>query len=522
MEIEISNFKVPVDQHVDLKKLCCQHYHLSENEIDDFKILRSSIDARKKSRIVYDYRFYLKINKDKNYLLHDENIKLYEKPAPMLYPHWPHPYPPVVVGFGPAGMFAALYLARCHANPIVIERGSCIENRKKEVEDFLHKKILNENSNIQFGEGGAGAFSDGKLTTNVHNSLIQFVLDEFYQHGATEDVTYMSNPHVGTDYLEKVVKNIREEIIAHGGKIFFNTLFTDFEQDKDAIKVYCSNNLKINTQHLLLGIGHSARDTMRHLFQKGIPMEAKPFSIGVRIEHLQKQINEMQYGKFAKYLPPATYKTSVHLKKRSVYSFCVCPGGEVMASTSEKNSIVTNGMSRKKRDAQNANGALLVNVTPDDFYKNSPLDGLDYQEKYEKMAFEIAKDYRAPANLMQEFLQGKIAQKTRSVTPSYPHGVIYCDFHRCLPSFIVDSLREALPLIDRKLKGFCHADAVLTGIETRSSSPVRILRNEKRESAIKGIYPIGEGAGYAGGITSAAIDGLKTAMQCVGNSLFKQ
>lgn len=517
MEIQISNFKVPVDQQPDLKKICCQHYHLSENEIDDFKILRSSIDARKKSQIVYDYRFYLKIKTDKASLLHNPDITLYEKPEPMHYSHWPHTLPPVIVGFGPAGMFAALYLARCQANPIVIERGSCIENRKKEVEDFLQHKNLNENSNIQFGEGGAGAFSDGKLTTNLHNSLIQFVLDEFYKHGATEDVTYMSNPHVGTDYLEKVVKNIREEIISLGGKVFFNTQFLDFHPNKDYIKILCNNNLEFNTQHLLLGIGHSARDTMRHLFQKGIPMEAKPFSIGVRVEHPQKQINEIQYGRFAKYLPAASYKTAIHLKNRSVYSFCVCPGGEVMASTSEKNSIVTNGMSRKKRAGQNANGAILVNVNPEDFYKTSPLDGVDYQEKYEKLAFEIAKDYRAPANLMKEFLQGTIAQKTRSVTPSYPHGVIYCDLNRCLPAFVVKSLREALPLIDRKLNGFCQADAVLTGIETRSSSPVRILRNEQRESSIKGLYPIGEGAGYAGGITSAAIDGLKTAIYCTEN-----
>ena len=282
------------------------------------------------------------------------------------------------------------------------------------------------------------------------------------------------------------------------------------------MQVECSNNLIFNTNHLLLCIGHSARDTIRHLYGKGVAMEAKAFSIGVRVEHRQRAINQMQYGRFAQYLPAASYKAAVHLPDgRGVYTFCMCPGGTVMASASEVGAIVTNGMSEKSRSGNNANSALLVGVEPTDFYKDSPLDGLSFQEKYERLAFEVSRDYRAPANLMKEFLQGKVAASVRSVKPSYPHGLCFCDFNRCLPDYVVRSLRGAIPLIDRRLKGFNDPDAVLTGVETRSSSPVRILRNEQRESNVAGIYPVGEGAGYAGGITSAAIDGLRTAMAIV-------
>lgn len=512
MEIKIVNVKISVAQKTNLKSWVCRKYNIEESNIEEFRILRQAIDARKRNQVVYDYQFYLRLKSEMPTLLKHSEISLYISKPPVTYPQWKFPAPPVIVGFGPAGMFAALYLARCGAKPIVIERGSCIEQRKKEVEKFMKTKELDENSNIQFGEGGAGAFSDGKLTTNVSNEWVSFIFEEFYKHGATEDVTYMSQPHVGTDYLEKVVKNIREEIISLGGIFYFNTQFIDVESAENReVVVKCTQNKSFTTRHLLLCLGHSARDTIRMLYEKGVAMEAKSFSMGVRIEHLQTKINTAQYGDFAKFLPAASYKGVVHLKERSVYTFCMCPGGTVMASASEKNTILTNGMSLKNRAQKNANSAFLVNVTPDDFYKDSPLDGMDYQAKYERAAFETSRDYRAPANLVGEFLQDKVALQARTVKPSYPHGVHFCDLSQVLPAYVVNSLREAIPLMDRKLHGFADPDAVLTGVETRSSSPVRILRGENRQCNLPGVYPVGEGAGYAGGITSAALDGLKTA-----------
>ena len=514
-DFQISNIRVSVIEPVEyLKPLVLKKFRIKEEEVELFRILRSSVDARKKNDVVYDYRVRIVLKSARPDLSGHPDVTPYAPPTPMTYPEWKFPEPPVIVGFGPAGMFAALYLARCGAKPIIVERGSRVEQRCVDVDTFLKTRVLNPDSNIQFGEGGAGTFSDGKLTTNLHNEWIGFVLEEFYKHGATEDVTYTANPHVGTDYLEKVVRNIREEIISLGGTFHFNTCFLNYEKNQqNGLKVECSNSLIFNTNHLLLCIGHSARDTIRHLYGKGMAMEAKAFSIGVRVEHLQRKINQMQYGKFAQYLPAASYKAAVHLPDgRGVYTFCMCPGGTVMASASEDGTIVTNGMSTKSRDGKNANSALLVGIEPTDFYKDSPLDGLNFQETFERKAFEVARDYRAPANLMKEFLQGKVATAIRNVKPSYPHGIIFTDLGRCLPDYVVRSLRGAIPLIDRRLKGFNDPDAVLTGVETRSSSPVRILRNEQRESNIAGIYPVGEGAGYAGGITSAAIDGLRTAI----------
>lgn len=521
MQIQISNIRASVNTAPSaIKTLVLNKFRISGAEVEEFRILRSSIDARKKSNVEYDYRVYLRLSVERPDLLKHSDVAPYTEPEAIRYTDWQQRRRPVIVGFGPAGMFAALYLARCKARPIVVERGGRMDQRKQDVANFLKDKTLNAESNVQFGEGGAGTFSDGKLTTNLRSEYINFVLQEFYKHGATEDVTYMQNPHVGTDYLEKVVTNIREEILALGGEFHFNTRFTDFIARQDGgLDAVCHDGQTFTTDHLLLCLGHSARDTIRRLFERGITMEPKAFSMGVRVEHLQSRINEMQYGKFAKYLPPASYKGAVHLKNRSVYTFCMCPGGMVMASASEDKSIVTNGMSEKNRDKANANSALLVGIEPSDFFQGSPLDGLAYQEKYEKLAFEVAGDYRAPANLVKEFLQGKIATAHRGVKPSYPHGVVYCDLRRCLPAFVVNSLREAIPLFDKKMQGFAHPDAVLTGIETRSSSPVRILRDENRQSNIKGIYPVGEGAGYAGGITSAAIDGLKTAILIAGEQI---
>ncbi|MBO4503697.1 MAG: hypothetical protein J5730_02660 [Bacteroidales bacterium] len=516
MRIKINNIRIAVSVNPNVKGVVCNQYRIDGKDIDEFRILRQAVDARKKNRVIFDYQVGLSLPDRYQHLLSDANVTEWPIEPEMEYPAWQSKHRPVVVGFGPAGMFAALYLARCHAKPIIIERGARIEERKQAVETFLRDKKLNPNCNVQFGEGGAGTFSDGKLNTNVHGEYNRFVLEEFYKHGANEDVLYLQNPHVGTDYLERVVRNIRLEIESLGGEFHFNNTFTDFEESEGLLQVTCHTGKKFTTKHLLLGLGHSARDTIRHLHDKGLAMEAKAFSMGVRIEHQQRRINRMQYGDAARILPPASYKGVIHLGNRGVYTFCMCPGGTVMASASEDGTIVTNGMSERSRDKANANSALLVSVHPEDYLKGSPLDGMDYQEQYERAAFGIAGDYRAPGNLVGEFLAGKVADRYRSVKPSYPHGVCFCDLRRCLPDYVVDALRQAIPQMDKKLKGFADPDAVLTGVETRSSSPVRILRGEDRQCDIPGIYPMGEGAGYAGGIVSAAIDGLKTAISAVG------
>ena len=509
MRYRIDNIKIsPSNDDISL-------YLKNKYKIDNFKykILLKSIDARDKNNVFYLYNVMVECNEK----IIGKNVNEYvEKSVELDYPKYPFSDRPVVVGFGPSGMFAGLYLARCGAKPIIIERGSRVEERKKRVEDFLKNKVLCDNSNVQFGEGGAGTFSDGKLTTNVKDKLINFILYEFYKHGAKENILYESHPHIGTDYLEIIVKNIREEIISLGGEFYFDTLFMDYSDDKVLCKKIIDNSLiEFKSNHVLLGIGHSAKDTIRHLYNNmHINIEPKAFSMGVRIEHKREDINKAQYGKFSKYLPSAYYKLACH-NDRGIYTFCMCPGGFVLASTSDKDSIVTNGMSNNDRMGDNSNSALLVDVRVDDYYKSSPLDGIDYQEKFEKLAYSISKDYKAPANLVKEFLEDKVAKEERSIKTSYPHGLTFCDLSRVLPNYVISGLKYGIVEFDKKLKGFNNPDAIIIGVESRSSSPVRILRGENRSSSIKGIYPIGEGAGYAGGITSSALDGLKTAIEIV-------
>ncbi len=484
-------------------------------DVFKYKILLKSIDARNKNDVFYLYNVMVETDKK----LAGKNITSYTpKDYELEYPKYPHEDRPIVVGFGPSGMFAGLYLARCGARPIIIERGSRVEERKKKIGDFLNNKVLNNNSNVQFGEGGAGTFSDGKLTTNVKDKLINFIMYEFYKHGAKEEILYESHPHIGTDYLEIIVKNIREEIISLGGEFYFDTKFVSVEGTHvSAIDLINDKKLSFETNHLILGIGHSAKDTIRYLYNDiNINMEPKAFSMGVRIEHKREAINYSQYGKFAKYLPSAYYKLAAHNGDgRGVYTFCMCPGGFVMASQSDDNTIVTNGMSNNDRMGDNSNSALLVDVRVSDYFKSSPLDGIDYQEKYERLAYSISGDYKAPANLVGEFLTDTVAECERSIKTSYPHGLVFTDLSKALPDYVVSGLKYGIIEFDKKLKGFNNSDAILIGIESRSSSPVRILRDENRVSSNPIIYPIGEGAGYAGGITSSALDGLKTAIKIV-------
>lgn len=510
MQYQIDNFKVLANNEKNLIDIIKSKYKLKKF---DYKIITRSIDARDKSNVYFVYRLMINTNEK----LVGKNISKYvSKSVTLDYPQWKFENSPIIVGFGPAGIFASLYLARCNAKPIIIERGSPIEQRIKDVEEFLENKKLNINSNIQFGEGGAGAFSDGKLTCNVKNPLINFIFNEFYLHGANEDILYDSMPHIGTDVLRVVVKNIREEIIKLGGKFYFNTTFKDAYENNNSLIVKTENQ-EFVTSHLLLGIGHSAKDTIRHLYlNRKLRMEPKGFSMGVRVEHKADKISQSQYGQFYKYLPKAYYKLSEHFANRGVYTFCMCPGGYVMASQSEEKTIVTNGMSNQKREGTNSNSAILVDIKPSDFDYDI-LKGLNFQEKYERLAFEIGNDYRAPANLIKEFLSEEVASELRSIKTTYPHGLIFCNLRRCLPDFVVDNLKEGIKAFDKKLKGFADPDAILIGIESRSSSPVRILRDENRQSNCQYIYPMGEGAGYAGGITSASLDGLLTAMKITEN-----
>ena len=424
-------------------------------------------------------------------------------------------YKPIIVGSGPAGLFCALTLIDNGIKPIIIEQGSKVEDRINIVEDHKLNRKLNPLCNVQFGEGGAGTFSDGKLTTGISSPLIRNVLEYFYKFGAPEEILYLNKPHIGTDNLVKIVKNIRTYIEEHGGEYYFDTKFTDFSVLDNVITVKCGDK-EFKTDSLVLAIGHSARDTFKMLRTKDIEMNRKNFSVGVRIEHKQDMIDKSQYGTFTKLnLPPAEYKLVYHGEDgRSCYTFCMCPGGEVVASSSEEGSIVTNGMSVFKRDGENANSALLVNVLTTDFPGDDPLAGIEFQEKLEKDAFVLGgSNYNAPVQRVEDFLNNVESTYIGSVKPSYKPGYTLSNLNKILPKCIADTLKCGILDYDRRLKGFANPDAILTGVETRSSSPVTIVRSDTLECAIPGIYPCGEGAGYAGGITSAAVDGIKVAIK---------
>lgn len=523
--LQISDLKICVDKDENaIKKLIAKELNVPESAIRKYAFLKKSIDARKKDNVVYNFSVCVEteINEDK-IINKNPKVKKYIEPQRLqIEPATKAPEnPPVVCGSGPAGLFCAYILAQAGLTPVLIERGADADTRKEEIESFFKTGKLNEKTNVQFGEGGAGTFSDGKLNTNIRDYRCMEVLKVFCECGAPQEILYNVKPHLGTDNLINIVKNLRNKIIALGGKVCFNTTLTDIiYKDNTLCGVKVENNGEIReifTENLIIATGHSARDIFEMLKKHNVKMEKKPFSVGVRIEHKQEDINKSQFGEFYKYLPSADYKLAVHLPiNRSVYTFCMCPGGEVVAAASEKGCLVVNGMSAFKRDKENANSALLVNVEPSDFPEKDILAGIDFQQKYEKLAYQLGgSNYQAPAQLVGDFLKDIPSKKQGSITPSYPLGVKWTELKNCLPPFVTESLKQALPLFNNKIKGFSKEDAVLTGIETRSSSPVRVLRDENFESSIKGIYPSGEGAGYAGGIMSAAVDGIKVAMAII-------
>jgi len=522
--IRLRDITLPFDHKEEaLASSILERLGIPEHQLLNFTIVHKSIDARRKNHIVAVYTIDVGLKNEPELLSRfSQDIRISAGPC-MNYQlptvgniHGPSP---VVVGSGPCGLFVALILAQLGFKPVLIERGKEVSSRVKDVQNFWHKGQLDPESNVQFGEGGAGTFSDGKLTTQIKDKYNRSrkVLEEFVRAGAPEEILYQAKPHIGTDNLVKIVKNLRNTIISLGGQVRFETKLTGIKiKDSKVAGAIVNDSETIETDTIVLALGHSARDTFEMLHQLDIPIEAKPFSIGVRIEHPQSLIDKAQYGRFASHrlLGPAEYKLVHHCENgRSAYTFCMCPGGEVIASSSESGGIVTNGMSRYSRNHFNANSALLVGVSPRDFGSTSPLAGIEFQRKWERKAFETGgNNYFAPVQLVGDFFSGRPSNSLGEVCPSYTPGITPCDLAECLPGFVVETLCLAIPQMDKKLKGFARNDAVMTAVESRSSSPIRIVRDETLQSpAIKGLYPAGEGAGYAGGIISTAVDGIKIA-----------
>lgn len=509
-ELEDSN-EVAIEKA--LKKIKCK-----KTEILSVHLVKKSVDARHRHAIKFTNTVSIRLQEDEESacekiaekdVVYKKNIELnLIKGKEKLSSR------PVIVGFGPAGMFAGLILAQNGYCPIIIERGDAVDIRVEKVEQFWKKSQLDENTNVQFGEGGAGTFSDGKLTTRINDERCHYILKELVRLGAPEEILHSAKPHIGTDKLRTVVKNIRNEIGLLGGEVRFLSKMDDIITKNGKLTGIVANGSEIQTDTLILCTGHSARDTFSMLYERGVFIETKAFSVGVRIEHLQSEIDKSLYGDFAGHpnLPVGEYQLSHHAKEKSVYSFCMCPGGVVVASSSEPETVVTNGMSYFARNGKNANSALVVSVDANDYGKN-PLDGIAFQQKLEKLAFvHGGKNYKAPAQTVDCFLAKKTGINLGRITPSFSNGVTPVNFSQLLPTQITNMLRVGLQTFEKKIAGFSNADSIMTGIETRTSSPIRITRNEALQSInVAGMYPCGEGAGYAGGIMSAAVDGIRVA-----------
>ena len=526
MTLRINNISLSIDEDKSLlKNKVAKKLRISKDEIRNLKIIKESLDARKKNDIKYIYCVDIEHSNEEKLMkkIKDKDVRL-EVPkynAEINSGEKQLNSRPVVVGFGPAGIFAALLLAEKGYKPIVIERGEDVDKRTESVNKFWETGQLNPESNVQFGEGGAGAFSDGKLTTRIKDNRCDYVLRALVKAGAPEEIAYIAKPHVGTDLLKGVVKNIREKIKELGGDVLFSHKLEKIILENDNLKSIIVNGKEITCENLILAIGHSSRDTYEMLNEVGVSMEPKAFAIGVRIEHPQEIINKSQYGDMHNHprLKAAEYRLTYQSEKlkRAVYSFCMCPGGVVVSAASENEKLVSNGMSYHARDLDNANSALVVTVGPEDFKGDSPLRGMEFQRYYENLAYKLGgSNYKAPVQLVGDFMKDEISTKLGNVKPSYTGGYVFEDLRKCLPEYVIEALKEAIVDFDRKIKGYGNYDAILTGIETRTSAPVRIIRNENLESiSAKGVFPTGEGAGFAGGIISAAVDGLKVAEKII-------